>query len=245
MAGHSKWANIKHKKAAQDAKKGKVFTKIIKELTIVSRDGGSDPDSNPRLRQAVSLAKSANMPNDTIDRAIKKGAGELDGINYEEILYEGFGPGGIAIIMNALTDNRNRTVAEIRHLMNKYGGNLGEAGSVSWMFRHEGQIIIDATSINEDTFIENVIDLEIEDLQTQKLEFTIFTKPSDLFQIVDQIEKKGYSIKSSTLEYIAKSYVKIEKSMVDKAITLMDCLDSHDDVQNIYSNLEFEEQVLN
>ena len=205
MAGHSKWANIKHKKAAQDAKKGKVFTKIIKELTIVSRDGGSDPDSNPRLRQAISLAKSANMPNDTIDRAIKKGAGELDGINYEEILYEGYGPGGIAIIMNALTDNRNRTVAEIRHLMNKYGGNLGEAGSVSWMFRHEGQIIIDATRINEDTFIENVIDLEIEDLQTQKLEFTILTKPSDLFQIVDQIEKKGYLIKSSTLEYIAKS----------------------------------------
>ena len=245
MAGHSKWANIKHKKAAQDAKKGKVFTKIIKELTIVSRDGGSDPDSNPRLRQAVSLAKSANMPNDTIDRAIKKGAGELDGINYEEILYEGFGPGGIAIIMNALTDNRNRTVAEIRHLMNKYGGNLGEAGSVSWMFRHKGQIIIDATSINEDTFIENVIDLEIEDLQTQKLEFTILTKPSDLFQIVDQIEKKGYPIKSSTLEYIAKSYVKIEKSMVDKAVTLMDFLESHDDVQNIYSNLEFEEQVLN
>ena len=245
MAGHSKWANIKHKKAAQDAKKGKVFTKIIKELTIVSRDGGSDPDSNPRLRQAVSLAKSANMPNDTIDRAIKKGAGELDGINYEEILYEGYGPGGIAIIMNALTDNRNRTVAEIRHLMNKYGGNLGEAGSVSWMFRHKGQIIIDATSINEDVFIENVIDLEIEDLQTQKLEFTILTKPSDLFQIVDQIEKKGYPIKSSTLEYIAKSYVKIEKSMVGKAITLMDCLDSHDDVQNIYSNLEFEEQVLN
>ena len=245
MAGHSKWANIKHKKAAQDAKKGKVFTKIIKELTIVSRDGGSDPDSNPRLRQAISLAKSANMPNDTIERAIKKGAGELDGINYEEILYEGYGPGGIAIIMNALTDNRNRTVAEIRHLMNKYGGNLGEAGSVSWMFRHKGQIIIDATSINEDTFIENVIDLEIEDLQTQKLEFTILTKPSDLFQIVDQIEKKGYPIKSSTLEYIAKSYVKIEKSMVDKIITLMDCLDSHDDVQNIYSNLEFEEQVLN
>ena len=245
MAGHSKWANIKHKKAAQDAKKGKVFTKIIKELTIVSRDGGSDPDSNPRLRQAISLAKSANMPNDTIERAIKKGAGELDGINYEEILYEGYGPGGIAIIMNVLTDNRNRTVAEIRHLMNKYGGNLGEAGSVSWMFRHKGQIIIDATSINEDTFVENVIDLEIEDLQTQKLEFTILTKPSDLFQIVDQIEKKGYPIKSSTLEYIAKSYVKIEKSMVDKAITLMDCLDSHDDVQNIYSNLEFEEQVLN
>ena len=245
MAGHSKWANIKHKKAAQDAKKGKVFTKIIKELTIVSRDGGSDPDSNPRLRQAISLAKSANMPNDTIERAIKKGAGELDGINYEEILYEGYGPGGIAIIMNVLTDNRNRTVAEIRHLMNKYGGNLGEAGSVSWMFRHKGQIIIDATSINEDVFIENVIDLEIEDLQTQKLEFTILTKPSDLFQIVDQIEKKGYPIKSSTLEYIAKSYVKIERSMVDKAITLMDCLDSHDDVQNIYSNLEFEEQVLN
>ena len=245
MAGHSKWANIKHKKAAQDAKKGKVFTKIIKELTIVSRDGGSDPDSNPRLRQAISLAKSANMPNDTIERAIKKGAGELDGINYEEILYEGYGPGGIAIIMNALTDNRNRTVAEIRHLMNKHGGNLGEAGSVSWMFRHEGQIIIDATSINEDTFIENVIDLEIEDLQTKQYEFTILTKPSNLFQIVDQIEKKGYLIESSTLEYIAKSYVKIERSMVDKAITLMDCLDSHDDVQNIYSNLEFEEQVLN
>ena len=245
MAGHSKWANIKHKKAAQDAKKGKVFTKIIKELTIVSRDGGSDPDSNPRLRQAISLAKSANMPNDTIERAIKKGAGELDGINYEEILYEGYGPGGIAIIINTLTDNRNRTVAEIRHLMNKYGGNLGEAGSVSWMFRHKGQITIDATKINEDNFIENVIDLEIEDLQTQKLEFTILTKPFDLFQIVDQIEKKGYSIKSSTLEYIAKSYVKIERSMVDKAITLMDCLDSHDDVQNIYSNLEFEEQVLN
>ena len=245
MAGHSKWANIKHKKAAQDAKRGKVFTKIIKELMVAAKTGGSDPEANPRLRQAISTAKAANMPSDTISRNIQKGAGELEEVDYEELSYEGFGPEGVAIMIDVMTDNKNRTVAEIRHLMNKHGGNLGEAGSVSWMFRYEGQIIIDATSINEDTFIENVIDLEIEDLQTQKLEFTIFTKPSDLFQIVDQIEKKGYLIKSSTLEYLAKSYVKIERSMVDKAITLMDCLDSHDDVQNIYSNLEFEEQVLN
>ena len=240
MAGHSKWANIKHRKARQDAKRGKIYTKLIRELTVAAKQG-DEPNDNPRLRLALERANSENMPKDTIKRAIERGAGKGEASNLEEVIYEGYGPGGVAILIEAMTDNRNRTVAEIRHLMNKYGGNLGEAGSVSWMFRHKGQIIIDATSINEDTFIENVIDLEIEDLQTKQYEFTILTKSSNLFQIVDQIEKKGYLIKSSTLEYIAKSYVKIEGSMVNKAITLMDYLDSHDDVQNIYSNLEFEE----
>ena len=156
MAGHSKWANIKHKKAAQDAKRGKVFTKIIKELMVAAKNGGSDPDSNPRLRQAISSAKAANMPNETIVRNVQKGAGELEGVNYEEISYEGFGPHGVAIMIEVMTDNKNRTVAEIRHLMTKYGGNLGENGSVSWMFERLGQIVIHDDTSEEDILLEAV-----------------------------------------------------------------------------------------
>ncbi|MED5434325.1 MAG: YebC/PmpR family DNA-binding transcriptional regulator, partial [Candidatus Neomarinimicrobiota bacterium] len=158
MAGHSKWANIKHKKAAQDAKRGKVFTKIIKELMVAAKNGGSDPESNPRLRQAISTAKAANMPNDTIIRNIQKGAGELEGVNYEELSYEGYGPEGVAIIMEVMTDNKNRTVAEIRHLMSKYGGNLGENGSVSWMFEKLGQIIIESSSVDEEKLFNDALD---------------------------------------------------------------------------------------
>ena len=158
MAGHSKWANIKHKKAAQDAKRGKVFTKIIKELMVAAKNGGSDPDSNPRLRQAISSAKAANMPNETIVRNVQKGAGELEGVNYEEISYEGFGPHGVAIMIEVMTDNKNRTVAEIRHLMTKYGGNLGENGSVSWMFERLGQIVIHDDTSEEDTLLEDILE---------------------------------------------------------------------------------------
>ena len=160
MAGHSKWANIKHKKAAQDAKRGKVFTKIIKELMVAAKNGGSDPDSNPRLRQAISSAKEANMPNETIVRNVQKGAGELEGVNYEEISYEGFGPHGVAIMIEVMTDNKNRTVAEIRHLMTKYGGNLGENGSVSWMFERLGQIVIHDDTSEEDILLEDILELK-------------------------------------------------------------------------------------
>ena len=178
MAGHSKWANIKHKKAAQDAKRGKVFTKIIKELMVAAKNGGSDPNSNPRLRQAISSAKAANMPNETIVRNVQKGAGELEGVNYEEISYEGFGPHGVAIMIEVMTDNKNRTVAEIRHLMTKYGGNLGENGSVSWMFERLGQIVIHDDTSEEDTLLEDILEAGANDFTKIESNYLISTDPT-------------------------------------------------------------------
>ena len=195
MAGHSKWANIKHKKAAQDAKRGKVFTKIIKELMVAAKTGGSDPEANPRLRQAISTAKAANMPSDTISRNIQKGAGELEGVDYEELSYEGFGPEGVAIMIDVMTDNKNRTVAEIRHLMAKFGGNLGENGSVSWMFEKLGQIIVESESTNEENLFNDALEAGADDFNREELDFVISTSPKPLMPGVSIIlisESKSY-----------------------------------------------------
>ncbi|MFL3052470.1 MAG: YebC/PmpR family DNA-binding transcriptional regulator [Candidatus Neomarinimicrobiota bacterium] len=236
MAGHSKWANIKHKKAAQDAKRGKVFTKIIKELMVAAKTGGSDPEANPRLRQAISTAKAANMPSDTISRNVQKGAGELEGVDYEELSYEGFGPEGVAITMDVLTDNKNRTVAEIRHLMTKFGGNLGENGSVSWMFEKLGQIIIKTESINEENLFNDALDLGAEDFSKDDSDFIVTSNPSLTAEIAEGLEKKGYELISSKIEMVPKNIIKVPESKSSKLLNLMNKLEEHEDVQNIASN---------
>ena len=238
MAGHSKWANIKHKKAAQDAKRGKVFTKIIKELMVAAKTGGSDPEANPRLRQAISTAKAANMPSDTISRNIQKGAGELEGVDYEELSYEGFGPEGVAIMMDVMTDNKNRTVAEIRHLMTKFGGNLGENGSVSWMFEKLGQIIVESESTNEENLFNDALEAGADDFNKEELDFIISTNPALTAEIAENLEKKGYSIVSSKVEMVPKNIIEVRESDSSKLINLMEKLEEHDDVQNIASNFQ-------
>ena len=238
MAGHSKWANIKHKKAAQDAKRGKVFTKIIKELMVAAKTGGSDPEANPRLRQAISTAKAANMPSDTISRNIQKGAGELEEVDYEELSYEGFGPEGVAIMIDVMTDNKNRTVAEIRHLMAKFGGNLGENGSVSWMFEKLGQIIVESESTNEENLFNDALEAGADDFNREELDFVISTNPALTAEIAENLEKKGYSIVSSKVEMVPKNIIEVPESDSSNLINLMEKLEEHDDVQNIASNFQ-------
>ena len=238
MAGHSKWANIKHKKAAQDAKRGKVFTKIIKELMVAAKTGGSDPEANPRLRQAISTAKAANMPSDTISRNIQKGAGELEGVDYEELSYEGFGPEGVAIMMDVMTDNKNRTVAEIRHLMAKFGGNLGENGSVSWMFEKLGQIIVESESTNEENLFNDALEAGADDFNREDVDFVISTNPALTAEIAEDLQKKGYNVVSSKIEMVPKNIIELPESNSSKLINLMEKLEEHDDVQNIASNFQ-------
>ena len=242
MSGHSKWATIKRKKAVTDAKRGKVFTKLIKELMIAARDGGGDTETNPRLRQAVSTAKTANMPNDNIKRAIQKGTGELEGVSYEEFTYEGYGPGGVALFMEVLTDNKQRTVADIRHAMNKHGGNLGENGSVAWMFEKLGQIIISEKGHDEDLIFEEALEAGADDFSNADGEFIITTAPSETVNVSDALSNKGYNITSSALEMVPKTTTKVEGSDVKKLMTLMEVLEDNDDIQNLYSNLDVDEE---
>ena len=241
MSGHSKWSTIKRKKAAVDAKRGKVFTTLIKEITIAAKEAGGDADSNPRLRQAVSSARDANMPQDNIKRAIMKGTGELPGVTYEECTYEGFGPGGVAIFMEVLTDNKNRTVAEIRHLITKYGGNLGENGSVSWMFDKKGQIVISKVGQNEDNLFEDSINAGAEDFDSDEDSFIVKTDPIEMMSIRTALEGTGYSIDSAKVEMLPKNLHKIEKNQSEKAMVLLDAIEDHEDIKSVYTNLDFED----
>ena len=241
MSGHSKWSTIKRKKAAVDAKRGKVFTTLIKEITIAAKEAGGDADSNPRLRQAVSSARDANMPQDNIKRAIMKGTGELPGVTYEECTYEGFGPGGVAIFMEVLTDNKNRTVAEIRHLITKYGGNLGENGSVSWMFDKKGQIVISKVGQNEDNLFEDSINAGAEDFDSDEDSFIVKTDPIEMMNIRSALEGSGYSIDSAKVEMLPKNLHKIEKNQSEKAMVLLDAIEDHEDIKSVYTNLDFED----
>ena len=241
MSGHSKWSTIKRKKAAVDAKRGKVFTTLIKEITIAAKEAGGDADSNPRLRQAVSSARDANMPQDNIKRAIMKGTGELPGVTYEECTYEGFGPGGVAIFMEVLTDNKNRTVAEIRHLITKYGGNLGENGSVSWMFDKKGQIVISKVGQNEDNLFEDSINAGAEDFDSDEDSFIVKTDPIEMMSIRTALEGNGYSIDSAKVEMLPKNLHKIEKDQSEKSIVLLDAIEDHEDIKSVYTNLDFED----
>jgi YebC/PmpR family DNA-binding regulatory protein len=245
MSGHSKWHSIKHKKGALDAKRGKLFTKLIKELTIAARTGGSgDPNQNPRLRKTVNDAKAANMPNDTIDRAIKRGTGELEGVNYEEITYEGYGPGGVAVMVNATTDNRNRTVSELRHLFSKNSGNLGESGSVAWMFNKKGQIIIDATSKSEDEMMEIALESGAEDMQNDGESYQVLTAPEDFLTVLDAIKNKGVEPISSEIAMIPQNTIKLDGGQAAQMLKLYDALDDHEDVQSVYANFEIDDAVL-
>ncbi|MAR35744.1 MAG: YebC/PmpR family DNA-binding transcriptional regulator [Candidatus Marinimicrobia bacterium] len=241
MSGHSKWSTIKRKKAAIDSKRGKIFTTLIKEITIAARESGGDAGTNPRLRQAVSSARDANMPQDNIKRAIMKGTGELPGVTYEECTYEGFGPGGVAIFMEVLTDNKNRTVAEIRHLITKYGGNLGENGSVSWMFDKKGQIIISKVDQNEDNLFEDSINAGAEDFDEDEDNFIVNTDPLEMMNVRKTLEDNGYKIDSAKVEMLPKNLHKIDKDKSEKAIMLLETIEDHEDIKSVYTNLDFED----
>ena len=240
MAGHSKWANIKHRKGAQDQKRGKIFTKLIKEITIASRIAGGDLDSNPRLRKAVSNAKSNNVPASNIERAIKKGIGDLDGIAFDEITYEGYGPNGVAIIIEVITDNKNRSVAELRHIFTKFGGSLGETGSVSWMFEKKGQIILESKSIVYETLFDIVLIAGAENLEKFENSYIITTPFESLMEVKKTIEDHGYLTKSADYQMISKTTQKVSKSESDSVMKLLDTLDNNDDVNRIFSNLDFD-----
>ena len=236
MAGHSKWANIRHRKGAQDSKRGKIFTKIIKEITVAARLGGNDQDSNPRLRKAVLNARSNNMPQDNIIRAIKKGTGELDGIDYEEMSYEGYGPNGIAIFIEVITDNKNRTVSELRHILNKNSGNLAEPGSVAWMFERKGEILISEFIGDEEDLLDDIVDSGADDFERVDNGVLVTTDQSELLNSKDALEKKGYSIKSADLIMVPKSTQAVNEEDQEKIINLMETIDNHDDVNQVYSN---------
>ena len=236
MAGHSKWANIKHRKGAQDAKRGKVFTKIIKEITVAARLNGGDLEANPRLRRAVSNARSNNMPQDNILRGIKKGTGELEGVNYEEMIYEAYGPIGIAIYMEVITDNKNRTVSELRNILNKNNGSLAEPGSVSWMFKRVGMIILVSSLPDEDTLLNDILESGANDFEINENEAYVSTEQNELMVVKENLEKRGYNIKSSELIMSPNSLQSVDIEDADKVLDLMEIIDNHDDVNQVYSN---------
>jgi YebC/PmpR family DNA-binding regulatory protein len=241
MSGHSKWHTIKHKKGALDAKRGKIFTKLIKEITVAARTGGGDPDANARLRKAVSDAKAANMPNDTIARAIRRGTGEEEGVSYEEITYEGYGPGGVAVMVDSMTDNRNRTVAEIRHLFSKNGGNLGTSGAVNWMFEKKGYIVVPKDAKAEEELFEIVTDAGAEDLRDDVDNFEIITAPDDFDAVLDAVKRAGVEPQVAEVEMVPKEYKRLEGAEAKQMLKLMEALEDHDDVQKVSANFDISE----
>ncbi len=239
MSGHSKWSTIKRKKAAIDAKRGKIFTKIIKEITVAAKIGGGEIEANPRLRLAVDNAKSVNMPQDNIDRAIKKATGELEGVSYSEITYEGYGPAGIAFMVESLTDNKNRTVADVRHLFSKYSGNLGENGSVAWMFERKGVIVIPKQGKDEDEIMEIIIDAGADDLQTEDEFFQITTEIESFETVRKALVDTDLEVDNASLQWISKNDTKVSGEDAEKLMKLIDALEDNDDVQNVYTNADF------
>jgi len=241
MSGHSKWHTIKHKKGAADAKRGRVFTKIIKEITVAARVGGGDPNGNPRLRTVLAAAKSANMPKDNIEKAIKKGTGELAGVSYDEVSYEGYGPGGVAMFVQALTDNRNRTLPEIRHLFSKFGGNLGESNCVGWMFEKKGYLVVAKAAANEDTLMEVVIDAGGDDVKEDGDNWEIFTPTERLEQVREAISGKGIAVATAEVSMVPKNTVKVEGKNAQRVLAMMEGLEEHDDVQNVWANFDIDD----
>ncbi|MDJ0782388.1 MAG: YebC/PmpR family DNA-binding transcriptional regulator [Desulfosarcinaceae bacterium] len=244
MAGHSKWANIKHRKGAVDAKRGKIFTKLIKEITVAARMGGGDINSNPRLRSAVAAAKAENMPKDNMERAIKKGTGELEGVNYEESTYEGYGPAGAAVLVESLTDNKNRAVAEIRHIFNKYGGNLGENGCVAWMFEKKGYLVVEKRVIDEDTLMETALDAGAEDVREDGDNFEVVTAPEDFEAVKEVIDGAEITTLSAEVTMLPQNMAELSGRDAEKMIKLMDALDDCDDVQKVYTNADIPDDVV-
>ncbi len=244
MSGHNKWSTIKHKKGAADAKRGKIFSKIIKEITIAARMGGGDPEGNPRLRTVLNAARTANMPKDNIDRAIKRGTGEIAGVSYEEITYEGYGPGGVAVLVEALTDNKNRTVAEIRHIFDKYNGNLGESGCVSWIFEKKGVISIPSTGLTEDQVMELALESGAQDVSTADDMFEITTDPAEFETVRKAVEDQGWKIEEASITRIPQNSVKLDGKKAEQMLKMMDVLDDHEDLQNVYANFDISDEEM-
>ncbi|CAK8717069.1 YebC/PmpR family DNA-binding transcriptional regulator [Candidatus Electrothrix aarhusensis] len=245
MSGHSKWSTIKRKKGAIDAKRGKIFTKLIKEITVAAKMGGGDPDGNPRLRSAINAAKTENMPKDNIDRAIKKGIGDLDGAIYEEILYEGYGPAGVAVLVETMTDNKNRTVADIRHYFAKSNGNLGESGCVAWMFDQRGVITVDAEGVDEDELMELAIEAGAEDVVEEEGSFRILTAPEDFNDVVEALEKAEVKMEEASISMVPQNTVEVtEEKPAKNLLNLLDNLEDHDDVQKVHANFDIPDEII-
>jgi YebC/PmpR family DNA-binding regulatory protein len=246
MSGHNKWSTIKHKKGRADAKRGKLFTKIIREITVAAREGGGDPDSNPRLRTAVTAAKAANMPADNIKRAIDRGTGDLDGVSYEEISFEGYGPGGVAVMLELLTDNRNRSTPEIRHLFAKHGGNLGENGCVAWLFTRKGLILVPRSEeVSEDSIVESAVEAGAEDLDTDDADYyRVYTAAEELHAVKENLEASGVVVEAAQMEMEPSSTKRLEGKAAQQMIRLMEAFDDHDDVQNVWANFDIDDELL-
>lgn len=245
MAGHSKWANIKHRKGAQDAKRGKIFTRLIKEITVAARMGGGDPDANPRLRSAIAAAKGENMPKDNIDRAIKKGTGDLEGETYEEITYEGYGPGGVAVLVECMTDNKNRTVGEVRFFFSKAGGNLGESGCVSWMFDRKGSLLIDKEKIDEEKLMDLALEAGAEDVVEEDNLFQVLTEPDDFPAVREALEESGLSFIEASISMIPKNVVDVEDAKTAKGLlNLLEKLEDNEDVQKVHANFDIPDEIM-
>jgi len=244
MSGHSKWATIKHKKAATDAKRGRVFTKLIREITIAARVGGGDAIANPRLRTAVAAAKNENMPNENIERAIQRGTGQLEGEQYEEVMFEGYGPGGVGMLVHVVTSNRNRVVSEIRHVMGKNGGNLAEAGAVGWMFHRKGDIAVPKEQANEDKLLSIVLDAGAEDLRDDGSAWEVITPPEAFEAVRDAVTKAGIKPSSATVGMVPQNYVKLTGAQAQQMIRLVEALEEHDDVQQVFANFDIDEKEI-
>jgi YebC/PmpR family DNA-binding regulatory protein len=244
MSGHSKWSTIKHKKAAKDARRGKLFTKLIKEITVAARLGGGDINANPRLRTAVDKAKQSSMPNDNIDRAVKKGTGELEGVQYDDVQYEAYGPGGVAILVSALTDNRNRTVAELRHLFGRHGGNMGEAGCVAWMFQKRGVITLERGAVDEERLIEVALEAGADDVADQEEYFEVTTPPEAFDAVKRRLEESGIAVVEAAVKMVPQNTVSITGSAAEQLLRLLDELEDHDDVQDVAANFDIPPEEL-
>jgi YebC/PmpR family DNA-binding regulatory protein len=244
MSGHSKWHTIKHKKGALDAKRGKMFTRIIKELTVAARNGGGDPDSNPRLRTVIADAKAVNMPADNIKKAIQRGTGELPGVSYEEVTYEGYGPGGAAVIIEALTDNKNRTVGELRHMLTKHNGNLAESNAVAWMFSKKGYIVVDKAGADEEKLLNAVLEAGGDDLRDDGDTWEVLSEPSAFEAVRDAVKALGVEPATAQVAMLPQNYIKLEGKDASNMIKLMDALDDHDDVKQVWSNFDIEEREI-
>ncbi len=245
MSGHSKWSTIKRKKGANDAKRGKIFTKLIKEITIAAKMGGGDPEGNPRLRSAITAAKAENMPKDNIDRAVKKGTGDLDGAVYEEILYEGYGPGGVAVLVETMTDNKNRTVADVRHFFSKSGGNLGETGCVAWMFDKKGTMLVDKEGVDEEELMDLALEAGAEDVVDEGDAFQVITAPEDFSEVVDSLENGKIACTEATITMIPKNVVDVtEEKPARSLLKLLENLEDHDDVQKVHANFDIPDELM-
>jgi YebC/PmpR family DNA-binding regulatory protein len=245
MSGHSKWSTIKRKKGANDAKRGKIFTRLIKEITVAARSGGGDPEGNPRLRSAIITAKAENMPKDNIARAIKKGTGEIAGEVYDEILYEGYGPGGVAVLVECMTDNRNRTVADVRHYFTKSNGNLGESGCVAWMFEKKGLILVDKETVSEEELMDQALEAGAEDIVEEDSEFQIFSAPEELDDVRDALGEAGVTFLDASISMVPKNTVDVTDEKVGRALLkLLENLEDHDDVQNVHANFDIDDELM-